>query len=216
VGNPLPPKILNVPEPAEKPGDDVQPDGEYLHPADREWPRPWMSTFLRALSLVPEVTSASRVARISKASIYTWRKDLPEFAEAWDEALEMAKDYVVRHAHTWLTTGVPVRSLRTVTKRKTDAEGRVIETTTETVETESAERSATLMIFWLKAFHPDRFRWSERAEITGADGGPVRIESIEEIDRRIAELAEELEQTAGGEPVPDEPAIPVDEIPTQV
>lgn len=166
-----------------------------------------MSPFLHSLSLLPDVSSACRISRIGRTAAYDARKSVDGFAEAWDEALELASDFVQRQAHTWITTGVPVRSTRTVTKRKTDRAGNVTETTTEEVVSESAERSATLMIFWLKAWYPERYRWSERIETTGAEGGPIRVESIEEIDRKIAMLAGELAQRAGDEPVPDEPEL---------
>lgn len=172
-------------------------------PADRKWPRPWMSPFLRSLSLLPDVSSACRVARIGRTAAYSARngapdgtKEVPGFAEAWDEALELAADLIQRQAHTWITTGVPIRSSRSVTKRKTAADGSVLETTTEEVVTEGADRSATLMIFWLKAWYPERYRWSERAEITGPDGGPVRIESLSRIDAQIEQLTAELEARA--------------------
>lgn len=171
-------------------------------PADRQWPRSWQSPFLRSLSLIPDVSSACRLARIARQTAYDARNSQPDFAAAWEEALAMSFDYIDRHMHTWITTGVPIRTARTVTKRKVDRDGKLIETTSETVETESAERSATLMIFWAKAWNPDRYRWSERAEVTGADGGPLRIESVEEIDRKIAALVAEME--ASGDPVPDE------------
>lgn len=185
-------------------------------PADRDWTLPWIGPFLKALSVLPDVASACRLARVSRSTAYEARdgrpareghparKPVPGLAEAWKEALELAQDFVVRHAHTWITTGIPVRSSRTVTRVKKAADGTVLETTTETTESEAAERSATLMIFWLKAFHPERFRWSERAEVTGADGGPIRIESIDEIDRMIGELTAELNAVAADEPVPTE------------
>lgn len=173
-------------------------------PADRSWPRPWMAPFLRSLSLLPDVSSACRIARIARSAAYANREKTPGFADAWDEALELAQDFVLRQAHTWVTTGVPVRSTRTVTKRKLNQAGEILETITETTESESAERSATMMIFWLKAFHPERFRWSERAEVTGAEGGPIRIETLSVIDAQIAKLAAELGDRAGLEPIPDE------------
>jgi hypothetical protein len=43
----------------------------------------------------------------------------------------------------------------------------------------------------LKRWRPE-YRDSYRAEISGPEAGPVRIESIEVIDRQIAELVEEL------------------------
>lgn len=173
-------------------------------PYERQWEFSWMAPFLRALSLIPDVSSACRVARIGRTRAYGVRTENPEFALAWDESRQLAVDYIDRHIHRWVTEGVPVRSVRTVTKRRTDATGNVIETTTETVETESSERSATLMIFYAKAFNAERYRWTEKAEITGRDGGPIQLESLSTIDRQIEQLSAELATRAGSEPVPVE------------
>lgn len=170
-------------------------------PAEREWNYTWQQPFLRALSVLPDVSSACRLARIGRPRAYQVRREDPEFAGAWDEALEMAHDFVHRQLHTWVTTGVPVRSVRTVTKRKTDRDGNVIDTTTETVETVGAERSAQLMQFWMKAWKPERYR--DRVELTGAEGGPIRIETVDELDAKIAALAAEIEAGADT-PVPVE------------
>jgi rRNA maturation endonuclease Nob1 len=52
------------------------------------------------------------------------------------------------------------------------------------------------MIFWLKAHFPDRYRWAERVEATGADGGAIKIASLSETDRQIEVLAAELQSRA--------------------
>lgn len=173
-------------------------------PADRAWPHPWMSPFLRSLSLIPDVSSACRVARVARSRVYQVRDELPEFKEAWAEALQLANDYLNRHLHTWITTGVPVRSVRTVTKRKLAPDGTVLESHEETITSESAERSATLAIFWAKAWQPERYRWKEGVELTGAEGGPVQFETVAEIDAKIAALAAEIAARAGDQPVPTE------------
>jgi hypothetical protein len=177
-------------------GPDVEePDGPPLAPHERDWARVWQSPFLRSLSLIPDVSAACRVAHVGRTTVYATRdKDL-EFRDAWREALELCRDLIQRTAHMWATTGVPVKSAKTRTVRKTDAAGNVIETTTETVETETSERSATMMIFWLKAWYPDRYRWAEKQEAL------VRIESLENIDAQIEELEQEASRiTAAAAP----------------
>lgn len=191
-------------------------------PAERDWPRPWMGPFLRSLSVMPDVTSACRIARVGRRTVYDARDGVPArgerearapvpgFAEAWEEALALCRDFIENQVHRWITTGVPVRSVRRVTKTKKGADGKTIESTVEEFTTEGAERSATLMIFWLKAHYPERYRWAERVETTGADGGPVRISAVDDLDRQIAELSAELAARGADEPVPDEPAIPAE------
>lgn len=173
-------------------------------PWERQWARAWQAPFLHALSSLPDVSSACRVAGMGRTAVYAARAAQADFSDAWDECLETARDQVQSRAYEWITSGVPVKSVRTVTKTKKGPGGEVLETNTETVETHSAERSATLMIFWLKAWYGDRYRWSEKVEATGADGGPIRVESIEEIDRKIADLSAELAAKAAGAPVPVE------------
>lgn len=191
--------------PADAELDDEQP---VAAPHERPWSRPWQAPFLRSLGLIPDVSSACRSAGVGRATVYRNRDSDGAFRDAWDEALEIARDNVQRVAHNWITVGVPVRSRRTRTVTKTTADGEVT-TTTETIESESAERSSTLMIFWLKAWYPERYRWSERFEATGAEGGPIRVESLDTIDAQIAQLSDELAARAhhAGDPVPDEPAI---------
>lgn len=170
-----------------------QDESDLRAPADRQWPRPWMSDFLRALAVIPEASSAARAAGVGRATVYTWRDRDPDFAAAWRECLDRAQDGVIRIAHSWITTGVPIRKRTTKTVRRQNADGAMEVVSEETVESESAERSATLMIFWLKAYHPDRFRWSERFEHTGAEGGPLRVETVDEIEAEIAALTAEME-----------------------
>lgn len=171
-------------------------------PADRPWPEVWQPAFFRSLSLIPDVSAACRVARVSRDTAYRHQKTNPEFAAAWTEALELARDFIQRQAHQLATTGLPVRKRRVRTK--TDAEGKVIERIEE--EYDDVERSATMMIFWLKAWYPDRYRWSERHEHTGPDGAPVQVTPLSEIDREIAELSALLatRAAAAGAPVPEE------------
>jgi hypothetical protein len=182
------PFLLDLPAAATFERPDIAEEEKALPaPADRGWPKQWHRIFLQALSSLPDVTAACRLAGISKNHVYRTRHETPEFERAWDDALELARDSVERRAYQWIMTGVPVK--KTVTKRK---DGVVVEETT----TESTETNATLMIFWLKAWNPDRYRWAERVETTGADAGPSQVESIDRIDRQIAELSTELGQRA--------------------
>lgn len=170
---------------------EAEPNEARLPPSERAWPRPWMSPFLHSLSRIPDVSAACRVAGVSRTTVYRHKGvgdeegDTPGFADAMEEAESLAQDLVQRTAHTWITTGVPVKSKRVRRKsRINETTGQLEVIEEETIETESAERSATLMIFWLKAFHPERFRFADKFEHTGADGGPVEfVIPKEEADR---------------------------------
>lgn len=157
-------------------------------PADRDWPRPWQPAFLRSLSLIPSVSAACRLARISRQTAYRNRSEQPAFADAWDEAIELAYDFVERQLHTWITTGLPVGETRTT--EQYDADGKLVSSTTVTVA--KTDRNATLMMFWLRNWKPDRYREIVRSEHTGEDGAPIRVESISRIDAQIEKLTAEL------------------------
>lgn len=48
--------------------------------------------FLQALAELPTIARAAKVAGIDKQTAYNWRKSDPEFARAWDDALESGVD----------------------------------------------------------------------------------------------------------------------------
>ena len=52
----------------------------------------WQSRFLAALAVCPNITGAARVAGITRQQAYNVRKSDPDFALAWDDALESAID----------------------------------------------------------------------------------------------------------------------------
>lgn len=52
----------------------------------------WREPFLRALGNVPVVREAARAAGVTRSTAYKARKADPEFARAWDEALENGID----------------------------------------------------------------------------------------------------------------------------
>lgn len=186
------PLLAQVPVPAAVEAPDIAEDEKALPPpADRDWPKQWQRTFLQSLSSLPDVSAACRLAGIGRRHAYKVRDANSDFALAWADALDLAHDAVERRAYQWIMTGVPVK--KTVTRKKMK-DG--VEVETETTTTESAETNATLMIFWLKAHFPDRYRWSERAELTGADGGAIKIEPLSAIDRQIEELSAELASRA--------------------
>lgn len=49
-------------------------------------------TFLAQLRLVPNVSAAARAAKISRNAAYTWRDEDPDFAAAWEDAINEAVD----------------------------------------------------------------------------------------------------------------------------
>lgn len=61
--------------------------------------------FIDELSKHGNITQAARVAHVSRAWIYRTRKEDPEFAAAWEEAEEIARDALREHAFKVAVTG---------------------------------------------------------------------------------------------------------------
>lgn len=186
------------------------PDKDDLDPVDRDWPYEWQGRFLRALQVMqhPHVPTAYRLAGVSKARLYQVKASDKDFAAAMQQVLDDARGEARQRYDellwNWASDGVPVRTRKTTTKRKIDASGTLIEEVTDTTITEGSERSAAVAIFYGKAHFPEKYRWSERVEATGPEGGPIEFTTIASIDDRIAQLHAELSAKAGDEPVPTE------------
>lgn len=115
--------------------------------------------FCAVLAETGNVSMAMRGAGLGRTALYEWRKEDPEFAKHWDEALmngvEALEDEANRRA--FHGTDEPVYYLGGqcgVVKRFSD----------------------TLAIFLLKAHKPLKYR--ERFEHTGKDGVPLLAPTI--------------------------------------
>jgi hypothetical protein len=56
----------------------------------------WRATFLKTLAKTPSVTMAAKAAGIPRRTAYDHREKDPEFAQAWDDALNQSLD-VLEH-----------------------------------------------------------------------------------------------------------------------
>lgn len=101
----------------------------------------WSPDFLNALRIMPNVTAAARSAGISRKTAYIHRKEKPDFAQAWDEALQEGVETLEREAQRRAFEG---------TQRPVFYKGK----TTGFVR----EYSDTLAIFLLKAHAPEKYR----------------------------------------------------------
>jgi len=54
----------------------------------------WKKTFLEKLAKTPSVTAACRVSNVSRRTAYDLKHADPEFAAAWDDALNQSLDYL--------------------------------------------------------------------------------------------------------------------------
>jgi hypothetical protein len=51
----------------------------------------WKAVFIRVLKKVMNVSVACEIIGVSRANVYTWRKDDTTFAEQWDDAIALAQ-----------------------------------------------------------------------------------------------------------------------------
>jgi hypothetical protein len=131
-----------------------------------------------ALSLA----GAAKEVGVHRATVHRLAKREAEFAAELAEARESSLDLIEAKLVEAATKGVPEE---TVTERVYP------DGTKETITRRGNTFFPTAGFFMLKRWRPE-YRDSYRAEISGPEAGPVRIESIDVIDRQIAELAEEL------------------------
>lgn len=134
----------------------------------------WQRAFLAALAETGIVTYAAKAAKVDAATAYSLRQVDEGFAEKWRLAREGAADRMEKEALR--------RAVQGVDEPVFGSGG----TGMGTVEVGSIRRySDTLLIFMLKGIRPDKYR--ERRELVGADGGPLKVEWVN--DWRGGELA---------------------------
>lgn len=128
-----------------------------------------LSAFCAALAETCQVRKACRAVDISIQTAYQWRKTLPEFETAWDEALKAGLHGLESEAHRRAFDGVdePVFHLG-------DVCGTV------------KKYSDTLAIFLLKAHAPEKYRENSRMELAGSLA--LSSMSEEEIKAELATL----------------------------
>ena len=149
------------------------------------WAEPLLTRVRRSFS----VSRACEEVSIGRATVYRLRARDETFAVALDDAREEALDLLEERLHQAANTGIPV----VVETTKTFKDG-----TVEKTVRKGFEFHPTAAMFMLKRWRPE-YRDSYRVETTGADGGPIQVESIDRIDRQIAELSAELATRVDGD-----------------
>jgi hypothetical protein len=153
---------------------ELAPHDDEVVPYERVlWPRPWMGAFLRAISQMPVVAVAARVARVAPTTANEWRRNHEGFADAWAEAWNLGVDALEREAHTRAMLGREKTITRTRVKR---VAGEVVEE--DRVETTILETSDALLLALLRAKRPDVWREKGELRVTGHDGGAVQHEVV--------------------------------------
>jgi len=118
----------------------------------------YKQVFLEKLSKSPNVTAAAKAAGYSRKHFYELRNNDPEFAEAWQDALNQSLDTAEGELYR--------RAVRGVVKKIYYQDKHI-----DTVR----EYSDTLLIFLLKSHKPEVYRETVRNELTGKDGDSIPI-----------------------------------------
>lgn len=144
---------------------------------------------------------------VSRYTAYKWRKDMPDFADAWADAMKAGLLALEDEAHRRAFEGVddPLTHQGQFTylyRNRLDENGTPVRDENgmlvqDPVLDENGEHriaavrkySDTLAIFLLKAHDPAKYRENTRMELTGADGGPLQITNTERAARLAAIVA---------------------------
>jgi len=128
-----------------------------------------LTAFCAALAETCNVGRACAAVGVSRYTAYKWRKEMPEFAESWDDAMRAG-----------------------VLALEDEAHRRAFEGTTEPVfhrgdEVGSIRKySDTLAIFLLKAHNPEKYRENSKIDLTAKLS--IGEMSEEEIKAELASL----------------------------
>ncbi|WP_416246399.1 terminase [Castellaniella sp.] len=144
-----------------------------------------LTAFCAALAEACNVGKACTAVGISRMTAYTWRKDMPDFAAAWDDAMKAGLLALEDEAHRRAFEGVddPLTYQGQFTylyRTKRDADGNPIRDEQGMPVQEPVldaagnhkiaavrKYSDTLAIFLLKAHNPEKYRDNARLELAG-------------------------------------------------
>lgn len=176
-----------------------------------------LAAFCAALAETCNVGKACKAVEISRQTAYVWREDDPEFALAWDKAMQVGVSSLEDEAHrrgfdgndepvvhqgqlSYVMQAKVGKTGKPIIDRKTgmpkmipvlDERGRM---QVQTVR----KYSDTLAIFLLKAHNPDKYRDNSKVELAG--GLNLHDMSDEELQAEILREAAKI-AAAGGPPL---------------
>lgn len=156
-------------------------------------PYNWKPPFLAALRHMPVVTHACEIVDIERSTAYRARDADPEFATAWDDAMESGIDRAEKAAMQRAVDGweeavvdkgrLAYRYERVVTKETHADTGEEVEAETWRMVLDDKGQPIPLTVrkhsdaLLVKVLSARRAAYrTERTEITGADGAPVAID----------------------------------------
>ena len=121
----------------------------------------WVDGFLSTLSETGNVSEASRVSGFSRRDAYRYRDEMPNFAAAWDDAVETAVDYLEAEARRRAKEGV---------ERYVIGKGEVVTDPETGGPLKMREHSDALMGLLLRAHRPDKYREKNMVDISALSG----------------------------------------------
>ena len=129
--------------------------------------RAWEDKFFDHLRASANVSDSAEKAGIARSAVYQARADYPDFADRWDEAVEIATDSLEMEARRRALEGVqePVYF-------KGEVVGHV------------QRYSDSLIQFLLRAHRPRKYR--ENVELTGPGGGPIQVRTLVDVVKEMA------------------------------
>lgn len=167
-------------------------------------PYDWTESFLEALRHMPVVRAGCEAAGINRSTAYRLRETDPEFAQAWDDAMEAGIDRAENAALQRAVDGweepvidkgrLAYRYERVVAKAQHAETGEEVETETwrmvldahgQPIPLTVRKHSDALLSLVLKGRRKKVY--AERTELTGADGAPVEIDQTVKA-ARVAQL----------------------------
>lgn len=147
--------------------------GNRLIPRPTKIPEAKLTDFLVRLAEYGNVSQAARDAGVGHMTVYRYRENDPEFAEAWERAAQVGarnlEDEARRRAYQGWQEPVIYQG-RQATETIVDNEtGEVVEERPLTIR----KFSDTLLIFLLKGHFPEKYKDRSSAELSGPGGGPI-------------------------------------------
>lgn len=155
----------------------------------------WKPIFVEALRHMPVVRAACDAAGVERSTAYRARDTDEDFAKAWDAAMEDGIDKAEQEAYRravegWHEPVIDKGRLAWAYERVVDEDGHeqykpVLDANGQPVPLTVRKHSDAMLSLVLKGRRKAVF--AERTEVTGADGGPVNMDSSARA-ARVAQL----------------------------
>jgi hypothetical protein len=178
--------------------------------------------FLEALGELGYVKHAAKVAGIARKTPYNWLKTDPEFVARYKDAIALATESAEDEMRRRALIGVfepnvfqgrfvyPQEEVE-IEPAVLDRRGRVIQPARTEWRDKPGARplgirrySDQLLMFWLRAYKPERYRPAASLELSGPETGPIEI--VERLNAARARMRKEKESDAGPRLTSNSPA----------